>query len=386
MREGVLRLGHANRQIAEALLGEELDLFFGSFRELNTVSLVDVLRHGFNLTLDVERRFVSKLEVLAVFVRLARRLDGVGERDGALAPVRVMGAENGVFRARGERDFTNHRVFRFGVGRERVDGDDDRDTERLGVFDVADQVAHALAHHVDVFSRVRVIEGLTRGHGRTTAVALQRAHGGDDDGAVRLQTRLAALQVDKLFEADVGAEAGFGDDEATLTDHGETDLIGNDGRVTARDVSEWAGVHEHGRRFESLHQRRLDGVAHESHQRAGDAQIVARHRGAVARGADDHVSETVFHVRERSRHRQNRHDFRGDGDVETSLASLALLRRRFADGDFAQKAVVHVDDASPRDALGVDVQTHEFVSLFFRQVIGIGFVDSKLLQALEHDG
>ena len=39
VREGVLRLGHANRQIAEALLGEELDLFFGSFRELNTVAI-----------------------------------------------------------------------------------------------------------------------------------------------------------------------------------------------------------------------------------------------------------------------------------------------------------------------------------------------------------
>ena len=52
-------------------------------------------------------------------------------------------------------------MFSLRIGRERVDGDDDRNTERLGVFNVSHQVAHALANHVDVFRRVRVVEGLT---------------------------------------------------------------------------------------------------------------------------------------------------------------------------------------------------------------------------------
>ncbi len=44
------------------------------------------------------------------------------------------------------------------------------------------------------------------------AMHLQRAHGRDDDRRSRLQPGLAALDVEELLGAEIGAEAGFGDD------------------------------------------------------------------------------------------------------------------------------------------------------------------------------
>ena len=44
------------------------------------------------------------------------------------------------------------------------------------------------------------------------AVVLDGAHRRDDHRRVRLEARLAALDVDELLGAEVGAEAAFGDD------------------------------------------------------------------------------------------------------------------------------------------------------------------------------
>mmetsp|Transcript_7926 Transcript_7926/g.29249 ORF Transcript_7926/g.29249 Transcript_7926/m.29249 type:complete len:528 (-) Transcript_7926:206-1789(-) len=299
--------------------------------------------------------------------------------------MRVVGAQHGVFSASGDARFANDGVFSFGIRRERVDGDDDGNAKRLGVFNVAHQVAHAFAHQINVFVRVRVVKRRASLDRRTTTVALQRAHRGDNDGAVGLQATLAALQVDKLFQANVGAETSFGDDKTTLANHGEADLISDDGRVTARDVRERTGVHEHGRGFERLHQRRLNGVAHQRHKRTGASQVVARHGFTRLARTHDHLSEAVLHIRERRRHGQHSHDFRRHGDVKSRLARAPLFSRRFADGDFTQKAIIHVHDATPRDAILIDIQTHKLGTFLLRQIIRVGFRNSKLLQTLKHD-
>ena len=41
---------------------------------------------------------------------------------------------------------------------------------------------------------------------------LERADGGDDDHAVRLETGLAAFDVEEFLGAEIGTEAGFGHD------------------------------------------------------------------------------------------------------------------------------------------------------------------------------
>ena len=50
------------------------------------------------------------------------------------------------------------------------------------------------------------------------------------------------------------------------------------------------------------------------------------------------------------------HDLRGGRDVEPRLARRAVLASTEAAHDVAQRAVVHVEDALPRDAVGVEVE------------------------------
>ena len=73
------------------------------------------------------------------------------------------------------------------------------------------------------------------------AVHLERAHGGDDDRRGRLEAGLAALDVEELLGAQVGAEAGLGDDVV-----GELQRrLGGEHRVAAvRDVGERPAVDE----------------------------------------------------------------------------------------------------------------------------------------------
>ena len=148
----------------------------------------------------------------------------------------------------------------------------------------------------DVLPRVGRVERLSRGHGGAAAVHLERADGRDQHGRVGQQPRRAALDVDKLLEADVGAKPRLGDDEPALPHELEPDVVGQHGGVAVRDVGKGARVHEHGRRFQRLHQRRLDRVAHQHGQRAADAEVVGRDgRARLGRG-DDHRAQPLAHV------------------------------------------------------------------------------------------
>ncbi len=94
--------------------------------------------------------------------------------------------------------------FGVGVGDEAIDGDDGRDAELVHVLDMTLQVIAALGDGGDVL----VLEVIL-GH---AAVHLEGAHGSDDHGRRRREARLAALDVEELLGAEIGAEAGFGDD------------------------------------------------------------------------------------------------------------------------------------------------------------------------------
>ena len=78
------------------------------------------------------------------------------------------------------------------------------DAEFLHVLDMALQVGHAGVERFEVF-RLEVLL-------LDAAVHLQRADGGDEHGAVGRQAGLAALDVEELLGAEIGAEAGFGHD------------------------------------------------------------------------------------------------------------------------------------------------------------------------------
>ena len=136
-----------------------------------------------------------------------------------------------------------------GVGGEVVDRDHHRHAELLHVLDVTAEVGAALLHRLDILGAEVFL--------RDAAIHLQGAHGGDDDRGSRLQARLAALDVEELLGAQVGAEAGFGDDIV-----GELQRRrGGDHRVAAmRDVGERAAMDEGRVVLQRLHQVRLHRV------------------------------------------------------------------------------------------------------------------------------
>ena len=53
---------------------------------------------------------------------------------------------------------------------------------------------------------------------------------------------------------------------------------------------------------------------------------------------------------------EDRHHLRGDGDVEAVLAREAVGDAAERGDDLAQRPVVHVHDAAPGDAAGVDAE------------------------------
>ena len=82
IREGILRLGHADGQIAAAQLGELLDLLFGGGREDHAVAVIDLFHDGGQLVLNGLLQFIGKAEVV---LRLTQTDDLLGQGDAALA-------------------------------------------------------------------------------------------------------------------------------------------------------------------------------------------------------------------------------------------------------------------------------------------------------------
>ena len=121
------------------------------------------------------------------------------------------------------------------------------------------------------------------------AVVLQRAHGRHDHRHVGPQAGLAALDVDELLRAQVGAEAGLGDHDVGQPQAGP----GGHHRVAAvGDVGERAAVHEGRRALEGLHEVGRERVAQQRGHRAVGAAGRAAVTGASSRGvADDDVAD-----------------------------------------------------------------------------------------------
>ena len=117
------------------------------------------------------------------------------------------------------------------------------------ILDVAAEIGAALLDRLDVFlAEIFLLDAAIHFHG---------AHGGDDDSGSRLEARLAALDVEEFFGAEIGAEAGLGDDVV-----GELQRRrGGDDRIAAmRDVGERAAMDEGRVVLQRLHEVRLHGV------------------------------------------------------------------------------------------------------------------------------
>ena len=208
---------------------------------------------------------------------------------------------------------TSQLEFRLAVLRAMVDRDQAGQAEDVAhVVDVPVEVRDAGLERLQVFlAEIRHLDA---------AVVLDRAHRRDDHRRVRLEARLAALDVHELLGAEVGAEAAFGDDVV-----GELERrLGRHDRVAAvRDVRERAAVDEGRVVLERLHQVRRERVLQERRHRAMRLDVARVDRLVVAGVADHDLAEALLEVLEARRQAEDRHDFRGDDDVEAILARVS---------------------------------------------------------------
>ena len=105
-------------------------------------------------------------------------------------------------------------------------------------------------------------------------------------------------------------------------------------RIAAmRDVGERTAMDEGGVVLQRLHEVRLHRLHEQHRHRAVGLQVARRHRALVAAVADDDVADPLLQVGDVVRQAEDRHDLRGDGDVEAGLAREAV-------GDAAERATI----------------------------------------------
>ena len=170
-------------------------------------------------------------------------------------------------------------------------------------------------------------------------------------GGRRRQAGLAALDVEELLGAEIGAEAGFGDD---IVGELEGGLRGDDRIAAMGDVGERPAVDEGGVVLERLHEVRLHRLGQQHGHRPVGLDVATVDRGLVAAVADDDVAEPPFEIVDVVGQTQDRHHLGGDGDVEAGLARIAVGDAAQRADDLAQRPVVHVEHPAPDDAADVD--------------------------------
>ena len=207
------------------------------------------------------------------------------------------------------------------------------------------RLAQPFLHGIDVFlAEIFLLDA---------AVHLHGAHGRDDDGSRRLQTGLAAFDVEELFGAEVGAEAGFGHHIVGELQRGR----GGDHRIAAmRDVGERAAMHEGRIVLQRLHEIGLHGVLEQHRHGAVGLEVASIDRRLVAAVGDDDVAQPLLQVLEVVGEAKDRHHLRRHRDVEAGLTRIAVGDAAQRADDLAQRPVVHVHDAAPDDAARVDAE------------------------------
>ena len=153
------------------------------------------------------------------------------------------------------------------------------------------------------------------------AMHLERADGGDDHHAIRLEAGFAAFDVEEFLGAEIGAEARLGHHIVGELERG----LGGDHRVAAmRDIGERAAMDEGRVVLERLHQIRRERVLEQRRHRARRRQILGGDRFLVARLADLDLAEPALEIGKVGGEAEDRHDLRRHGDVEAGFARVAV--------------------------------------------------------------
>eukprot|EP01137_Pigoraptor_chileana_P008991 Opistho-2@56591 len=353
-RQRQVCLGHADWQVRKALLHIARNLLGCMGEDFNAIGAVNLAGDGLDLLFDGEIEVVQKLKVGRL---AARALNSLGEVLGALAAQSPVLARDGIICTRRKRRLPHNLAFVVRVGAEVVDGDYNGNAKVARVLNLFGKVARAGLDEGQVLLGVFDRQRLAGDDLRAAAVHLERPDGRDKHDAVGTKTTVPALDVEELLHSNVRTESSLCNNISVGTGEFECDAIGNDRRVSVGNVGKGTRVDKHGRSLEGLHEVGANGVLHKHSESTGNTEVVGGHRASRAARGDDHITQALAHVLWRGRERKHSHDFGRNRNVETGDALVADLRWRLADGDLAQKAVVGVHHAAPRDCFGIDVQT-----------------------------
>ena len=185
------------------------------------------------------------------------------------------------------------------------------------------------------------------------AMALEGADGRHQHAGAGSDPSIAALDVQELFSAQIGAEARLGDD---VIGQREAQLGGHHAVAAVGDIGKGAAVDDGRVVLQRLDQVRVQRVFQQSRHGTGRTDLPGRDRLAIVGiGADD-LGEPLFQVRDAGSQAEDRHDLAGYRDVKTVLAGGAIDLAAQTIHDEAELPVVHVHAALPGDAAGVNVQ------------------------------
>ena len=276
----------------------------------------------------------------------------VGDRHDLAGEIRRAGAAFGPMPCEHQRDIQGPHLLReqsvlgVGVGGEVIDRDDAGQTVLVAhVADVPLQICNAFFQRREVFL-VDLLE-------IRAAVKFEGADGCDDHHRGRPQSGLAALDVDELFCAEVGAEA-------RLRHHVVGQFQRRRGckhRIAAvRDVGKRTAVNEGRVVFQGLHQVRFQSLLEQHRHRALSLEVPGEDGRQIPAVPDHDVAEPLLEVDQAFREAEDGHDFGSHDDVESVLARVAVAGTAQPHRNLAQRAIIHVDDTLPGDAPHVEAQ------------------------------
>ena len=99
-------------------------------------------------------------------------------------------------------------------------------------------------------------------------------------------------------------------------------------------VGEWTSMHKDRGSFEGLHEGRHESILHQDRECTTTAKVVGCDRITAPAGADNHGTEALSHVVQRSSKGEDRHDLATDGDVIVRVTlEFSVLLCRSGDSD-----------------------------------------------------
>src|SRR5829696_332096 len=362
-------LGHADGQLAEAVLLVGVELATRAQVVLHTSRPVHLLGNGLDL---LPQRSFIRVEELKLGRLFGGLVDRFGEFHGARTAIREMVAY-GHPRAHFVGDLPDDVVFRLVVRGEGVDRHHRRDAVKADVLDLLSEVGGAGADVVWVLFLHLLGKGLACPYLVASRVSLERPHGGDEHRRVRLEPRVAALDVEEAFGAHVSTEACLGYEKVAAPD---ADKVGHHRRVACGDVAEGASVDQDRRVLQGLHEVGLYGLFHDDRHDTRGLEVLGGYGVSVGVATDHDPPEAAAHVVKRGGEREDRHRLRGRRDIEAALARDAVGVGAQPNDYIPQGSIIYVHHPSPGNALQLEVEGVALVEVVVDHggelVVGLG--------------